>query len=284
MAYAWQANGYTSGDLSLRAPHLFDGYSVVDMAYTKAPYPVVWAVSTSGNLLGFTYIPEQQVGAWHWHDTDGIFESVTVVAEGQNDVPYFVVKRTINGQTKRYIECLHGRQFVDPADAFFVDCGLTYTGAAATTISGLSHLEGKTVSILGDGAVMPPQVVTGGAITLPQAVSKAQIGLPITADGKTLPVAYEASDFGQGRPKNVNQIWLRVYRSGGIFAGPDFDNLTEVKQRTTEPYGSAPGLKTDEIRLVLPPSWAAGGQVCFRQADPLPLTLVSLTAEIAIGG
>lgn len=284
MAYAWQASGYVTGDLSLRAPHLFDGYEVVDMAYAKAPIPIVWAVSTSGKLLGLTYIPEQQIGAWHWHDTDGEFESCTVVAEGQEDVLYVIVKRTIDGVTKRYVEFLHTRRFSDQQDAYFVDCGLTYSGAPATTISGLDHLEGKTVSILGDGAVMPQAVVTGGAITLPEPVSTAQVGLPITADLQTLPLAFEAQGYGQGRPKNVDRAWLRVYRSSGIFVGPDTAHLTEVKQRTNEVYGAAPALKTDEIPIDIAPSWGANAQVVVRQADPLPLTVTGMSLEVTIGG
>ncbi len=285
LAYAWQANGYVSGDLSLRAPHLFDTLDIIDMGYAKAPYPIVWAVSSNGNLLGITYIPEQQIGAWHHHDTDGLFESVAVVAEGRNDVPYFVVNRTINGVQKRYIECLHDRIFVNQQDAFFVDCGLTFTTVTpASTITGLGYLEGKTVSILGDGAVMPQCVVTGGSITLSQPVSTAQIGLPITADAQTLPAAFATEGYGQGRPKNVDAVWLRVYRSSGIFAGPDFSSLTEVKQRTTEPYGSPPALKTDEIRLPISPSWGNSGQMCVRQADPLPLTIASVSLELTVGG
>ena len=77
-----------TGDLLLRAPHLFDGYEIVDMAYSKAPQPIVWFVSDSGRLFGLTYVPEQQVGAWHWHGTDGIFESCAVVAEGSEDFLY----------------------------------------------------------------------------------------------------------------------------------------------------------------------------------------------------
>ena len=76
---------------------------------------------------------------------------------------------------------------------------------------------------------------------------------------------------------------MRVYRSSGIFAGPDADNLTEAKQRTTENYGAPPALKSDEIQLVITPSWNNSGQVFVRQADPLPLTLVSMTLEVAIG-
>jgi hypothetical protein len=284
MAYAYQANGYVSGDLCLRATHLFNYLQLIDMAYAKSPYPVIWAVSSSGNLLGLTYIPEQQIGAWHRHDTDGVFESVAVVAEGQEDVPYFVVRRTINGTSKRYIERLHTRQFATQSDAFFVDCGLTYSGSPATTISGLSHLEGKTVSILGDGAVMPQAVVTGGAITLQQAVSKAQIGLPITADAQTLPVALDTPGFAQGNKMNVSEVWLRIYKSSGVFAGPRFDKLTQFKQRTTEPYNSPPMLDTDVIRIAIAPSWGVGGQVCIRQADPLPLTVALMTPILAEGG
>ena len=286
LAYNWQASGFVTGDLSLRAPHLFDSYNVIDMCYSKAPMPVVWFVSTSGKLLGITYVPEQQIGAWHWHDTDGVFESCTCVAEGDEDALYCVIRRTINGTSKRYIERLHSRQFVDPADAFFVDCGLTYDGVPADVISGLSHLEGKTVNILADGAVHPPRVVTGGSITLDQEASKIQIGLPITADVQTLPVALQLRDgsAAQGHAKNVNKIWLRVYRSSGIFVGPSADDLVEAKQRTVESYGSAPALKTDEISMVLPPAWGQSGQVFVRQSDPLPLTLVALTLEVALGG
>jgi hypothetical protein len=286
LAYNWQASGFITGDLSLRAPHLFDTFDIVDMAYAKAPQPMVWFVSTSGRLLGLTYVPEQQVGAWHWHDTDGVFESCTVVAEGGEDALYCVIRRTINGNSVRYVERMASRQFTDQADAFFVDSGATYSGVPADVISGLSHLEGKTVSILADGAVHPQRVVTGGSITLDIEASTVQIGLPIEADLQTLPLAVQLQDgsFGQGRFKNVNKVWLRVYRSSGIFVGPSASELTEAKQRTTENYGTPPALKSEEIPIVLTPSWADSGQIFVRQSDPLPLTVVSMTAEVALGG
>lgn len=283
-AYNWQANGFITGDLSLRSAHLFDSYDVKDISYSKAPQPIVWMVSTSGKLLGFTYVPEQQIGAWHQHDTDGVFESCCVVAEGAEDILYCLVRRTINGSSKRYVERLHSRQFVDQADAFFVDCGLTYDGAPASTISGLSHLEGKMVNILADGAVHPQRVVTSGSITLDVQASTVQVGLPITADMQTLPLAMQVDGFGQGRMKNINKAWLRVFRSSGIFIGPNADNLVEAKQRKEEMYGTPPALKSEEIQIMLTPSWSDGGQIYVRQADPLPLTIVALTLEVATGG
>jgi hypothetical protein len=285
MAYAYQAGGYVTGDLSLRAPHLFNGFDIVDLAYAKAPYPLVWAVSSSGKLIGLTYVPEQQVGAIHQHDTDGLFESCCVVAEGAEDVLYVIVKRTINGSATRYVERMQSRQFATLADAFFIDAGATYSGAATTTITGLTWLEGKTVSVLGDGAVFPQKIVAGGSITLEQACSKVQVGLQIVADVQTLPLSLQIdASYGQGRLKNVNKVWLRVYRSSGVFAGPSVDRLVQFKQRTTEVYGAPPNLQSDEIEISLEPSWQSGGQIFVRQSDPLPLTLTSMTVEAALGG
>lgn len=285
LAYNWQAGGYVTGDLSLRAPHLVDGLEIVDMAFSKSPYPVVWMVSSSGKLLGLTYVPEQQIGAWHQHDTDGAFESVAVVAEGADDVLYAVVRRNINGINRRYVERMRPRPFATLADAFFVDSGLTYSGLPVTVISGLGHLEGKLVSVLADGAVHRPLVVLGGAITLDVPASKVHVGLPITADLQTLPLAIEgAPALGQGQNKNINKVFLRVFKSSGMRVGPSFDMLVEAKIRTTEPYGSPPALQTREVEVVTRGAWGLDGQACIRQSDPLPLTVVSLTLDIATGG
>lgn len=288
LAYNWQASGFITGDLSLRVPHLFDGFNVVDMTYVQAPMPIVWFVSSNGKLLGLTYVPEQQVGAWHWHDTEGAFESCAAVTEGDEDILYCVISRTINGNPVRYIECLASRRFSEVKDAFFVDCGGTYEGAPTTTISGLDYLEGMIVNILADGAVHPRRTVSGGQIQLDVAASKVHVGMPITADLETLPIAVqlERSDgaFGQGRTKNVNKAWLRVFNSSGIWVGPDIDQLREMKQRTVEPYGTPPTLKTGELDIVMSPEWGKSGQICVRQSDPLPVTVISLTAEISSGG
>ena len=372
LGYNWQANGFITGDLSLRAAHLFDNFAILDMGMAKAPLPVVWFVNNQGKLLGLTYVPEQAVGAWHQHDTDGLFESVAVVAEGADDVVYCVIKRTINGASKRYIERMGTRIFASQRDSFFVDCGATYNGTntntgqnvtisggtnytrgesvtitanynlfnappsvadkddaivlvdgtttyrcvilstssqtvatvkldkdlpaslrntgittyevARNTISGLSYIEGKTVSILADGAVHPQRVVSSGSVTLERAASVVHVGLEYNSDLQSLPLALQVEAFGQGRVKNLNHVWLRVLESSGIFAGPSSDKLIEAKQRTTEPYGSPPNLKTEDIKIMLTPTWQDNGQLFVRQTDPLPLTVVGLTLEVSIGG
>lgn len=115
-------------DLTARAPHLFRNKTIVDWSYQKYPFSVIWAVMSDGTLNGFTYMEEQQVYAWHRHQTDGFFESVCCIREGEESVVYFVIRREIDGETKRYIEKFAPRYFKDIRDAFFLDSGLTYDG------------------------------------------------------------------------------------------------------------------------------------------------------------
>lgn len=283
LAYSRDAGGFITADISLRAPHLFDGYRLVDMAFGKAPWPLVWLISTDGRLIGNTYVPEQQIGAWHWHQTDGAFETCAVVAEGDEDMLYVVVRRSINGQTRRYIERLESRAFGAQEDAFFVDSGLSYHGMPVKTLKKLDHLEGKTVSILADGAVHVPQTVTNGEIRLQHAAKKIHVGLPYTAEIQTLPVVGDIDNGkGRGLTKNVNKIWLDVIRSSGIWVGPDENRLVANKQRTTEPLGTPPRLKTEQIEVTVYPDWNDYGQILIQQRDPLPLAIVSLTTEVAL--
>jgi hypothetical protein len=286
LAYSWEANSYRTVDVSLLTPHRFNGYTVQQIAYTRAPDQMLWAVRDDGVLLGMSYVPDQQVFGWHAHDTDGTFESVTVVSEGNEDVLYAVVKRNVAGRDVRYIERLNTRIYTEPEDAFFVDSGLTYDGAAATAFTGLYHLEGETVHILADGAVASSATVTGGAVTIGTAASVVHIGLPVTADLRTLPLALEgAQASGQGTVKNVNKVHLRVANSSLVQAGPSFNRLRLYPARAvSDPYGSPPAIVNGEISLSIDPSWSQDGAVCLRQEDPLPLTVLSMTLEFQAGG
>ena len=278
MGYQQQAGGYTSSDLCLRSAHFFDFKTIVDSATSKAPLPIVYFVSSDGSLLGLTYIPDQEVAAWHQHTTDGRFESVCVVSEGDEDHLYVVVQRTINGVKKRYVERMWDIAMSGLEEAFYVDAGGVYEGEPATTISNLDWLEGKTVSILADGSVQAQQVVKGGKVTLQFPAKRVVVGLPYHAELQTLPLAIsDAPAMGAGRMKNVYKAYLRVYCSSGVMAGPEWDRLVEYKQRTIEQPGQPPNLVTGEIELQLRSQWDDGGDVCIRQADPLPLTVQSIT-------
>lgn len=277
---------YRSIDASILATHLFDGHQITQLAYTRAPDSTLWAVRDDGVLLGMTYVPDQQVYGWHQHHTAGAFESIAVIPENNEDTLYAVVRRVVDGRTVRYIERLKPRMFTEQADAFFVDSGLTYSGAPVTTITGLWHLEGKAVQVLADGAVVVGKTVLDGQITLPTAASVVHIGLAYVSDMVTLPLAYEgAPASGQGTMKNVGKVHLRVVRSSVAKAGPNFSNLREYPARlVSDPYGSPPSLQTREVSLSIDPSWNTDGTVCVRQDQPLPLTVAALALDTAVGG
>lgn len=283
ITFSNEAQGYVNSDLSLRAPHLFDDLTVVDLAYQRSPYPIIWAVSSDGRLLGLTYVPEQNVYAFHQHATDGLFESVAVVAEGEEDALYAIVQRTVNGQTVRYVERLARRRETLDA-AFFVDAGATYTGPQTDVLTGLSHLEGCTVAVLADGAVLPQRRVVGGAINLEHPASRIVVGLPIVADAQTLPLAFDAQASGQGRAKSAVQAWVRLYKSSALKVGPDPTRLVEMKLRTGEPYSSPPALHSGEVALKLLPALTDGGQIYLRQDQPLPSTVVAMALEASVYG
>lgn len=141
IAYDFASDGYKGNDLTAFSDHLVEGHTLQDVAYSKSPYSVVWYVRDDGTLLGLTYMRDQSVVGWHRHDTyGGTFESVCCIPEGDEESTYVIVKRTINGVTKRYVERLSTRIFADVKDAFFVDCGLTYdgrnTGSTTLTLTG----------------------------------------------------------------------------------------------------------------------------------------------------
>jgi hypothetical protein len=285
MRYALESNAYDSADASVYAPHFFDGHTIEDWTYQRSPQPVAWAVRDDGVLLGMTYMPEQEIQAWHQHDTiGGAFESVCAIPESTNeDMVYAVVNRTVDGNTRRYIERMHVRRFDTVADAFFVDSGLTYDGVSTDTITGLHHLTGETVNALVDGNVVKDLTVVAGGVTLPYEGEKVQIGLPITADLKTLPVVMQVEALFQGQAKNINRVAMRVHSSRGIWAGFDEDHLTELAMRTSEVWGAPTNLATEEVDLTLLGDWNQDGAVLVRQEDPLPLSILSMVLEVVQG-
>jgi len=282
--YEFASDAYTGNNLVVLAYHLFQNYTLSSWAYAQAPDSIVWVVRNDGVLLSLTYMKEHDVFAWSWHQTEGLFEDVVSVSEGQEDVPYFIVKRIINGQTKRYIERLHSRTFSTVEDAFFVDSGLTYSGSLATIISGLWHLEGESVVALADGNVVKDLTITNGAVTLPNAATKTHIGKAYTSELRTLSIDFQTQQgTAQGRLKRVGKAVIRVKDSRGIWMGPSEDKLTEFKQRSTEAWDAAMSLYTGDINQPFDAHWSRDGDMWIKQFDPLPMTIEFISPEIAGG-
>lgn len=285
LRYAFEQDGYTGNDLTVFVPHYFLADRIAGWAFSKNPYSIVWVYTESGRLLSLTYKREHQVWAWCDHDlSGGKVESMTVIPEDDYDRLYMVVRRTINSATKRYIERMDNRDFVDVADAWFVDCGIKYEGAATTTITGLDHLEGETVSALADGNVVENLVVSSGSVTLPAAASKVICGLPYYSEIENLPPAVELQDVGssRGRPMKAPELRLQLEKTRGIKAGPSRDKLNELVQTAgdlSEPIAMLTGI----YKIQQYPQWDKDGTVVVRQDYPLPMTVLGLAPNYTIG-
>jgi hypothetical protein len=154
------------------------------------------------------------------------------------------------------------------------------------TLSGLDYLAGQSVAILADGVVQPQQVVPdNGVLSLAYPAGVIQVGLPITAILETLPAALAGeAALGQGRVKNVNQVWARCVDFCGCSVGPSMAELVTVPPLAYQADGVTPKLSNGEFRVDIMPAFTAEGGVVIAQTQPLPLTVCDVTLEAVFGG
>jgi len=286
IGYDFASDSYTGTDLTLLAEHLFRSRTITQWAYQQEPNGIVWCVCNDGQLLGFTYLREQDVWGWHRHETDGTFDSVVTIPGDDGDEVWFIVKRTIGGVTKRYVEQLAARTYsTSVSDQYFVDCGLSYNGTATATFTGLNHLEGKTVAILADGNVMPRKVVASGSVTIDNTASVVHIGLPYTCDLQTLNVEFQGNDGTiQTRYKNITKATLRLEKTRETFIGTTFDEMYEIKLREDENYDQATQMFTGDQEMNCIGGSSKEAQICVRVSNPVPITVLAIVAEVALDG
>lgn len=290
LGYEFSSDKYTGNDLSLMSEHLFEGKQITAMAYAAEPYSIVWCIRDDGVMLGLTYQREHQVWGWHQHTTQGEFESVASVTEGDRDAVYVIVKRNVNGSDVRYVERLEPRESITAADAFYVDSGLTYNGSPATIISGLDHLEGETVSILSDGYTVPDQVVSSGQITLTRAASKVHVGLKYTPVIETLDIDLaSAAQTVKAQSVSVAKVTMEVEGTRGGFVAPLKDDgstgdFQEIKPRFDTDGYDAIALKTYQQEVFVQSQWGKSGGVRVEQRAPLPMAILSVIPQVDVGG
>jgi hypothetical protein len=166
----------------------------------------------------------------------------------------------------------------DIEDAFFVDSGLTYSGTAATTISGLDHLEGETLSVMANGSVHPNVTVSSGSITLNRSTTKAHIGLPFSSTLQTMRIDSGGTEgTSQGKTKRVRDVTLRVYRSVGAKIGPSTSNLELIPFRDSSmAMDEAVPMYTGDKDVEFPSGYETDGFVVVVQDQPLPLTVLAI--------
>ena len=287
LVFDLNTDSYQAPDMTLLAEHITES-GIKEMSLQQEPDNVVWCVLENGKFVGMTYRREENVVAWHEHLLGGAFgtdafghaESVaTIPGDLNEDDTYLVVKRTVGGATKRFIEYFKTFDFgEDVEDAFFVDSGATYSGSAATNITGLDHLEGQTVSILANGAVHPDKVVSSGAVTLDFSVTKAHIGLNFTSTLQTMRIdAGGTEGTAQGKTKRIHEVVLRLFRTVGVLVGSSETEIDRIPFRSSAgAMTSATPLFTGDKEIEFRGGFDTDGFIVVQQNQPLPLTIIGI--------
>lgn len=286
LTYEITKGKFSVADLSVVSQHFFQGHQLVSWTYAEDPWGLVYAVRDDGAMLVCTLIRDQEMLAWSEWTTDGEYESVACVPEGTEDGVYVVVARSVNGSTVRYVERLSSRVFDEDTDATTevncLDCAKAYTRAAATAVTGLSHLEAKEVYALADGAVQGPFTVTGGAIDLNVAAAEVTVGLRYRCLLQKLPPAVQGSEL-RTKTKGVSHLAVEFEASRGFKVGPSEDKLYEWQQRQVSDNFDALALQTGIVRQAVGSGFDLDACVCVVQDDPLPLTVLAVTMELQVG-
>ena len=356
LAYNFDVDGYVAPDLTILAEHITEG-GVTQMAYQEEPLSIIYAVREDGELVALTYQRDQQVVAWHRHIFGGAFGTGNAVCESVAVIPtdldeyevYVIIKRTINGATKRYVEVLNTFDFTetDNTSFNFLDSQLNYDGVSTTlngditnsastitltdassfnssgkikinkeiiaytgkssndltgctrgqnlttaaahtsgdtvdqvveTISGLTHLEGQTVSILADGATHPTKTVSSAAIGLDRPAKKVKVGLSYTSLLQTMRIdAGSQNGTSQGKTKRIYEITLRLFETVGVEVGPDLNNMERIPFRSSaNPMNEGIAPFTGDKEVEFRGNYDTDGFIFVRQTQPLPLTILSL--------
>ena len=213
-------------------------------------------------------------------------ESVAVIPTDDKEYQtWVIVKRTVNGITRRYVEFLNELDFdeTDNTSFNFLDSSLSYSGSAVTTLSGLDHLEGQVVAILADGATHPNKIVSSGAITLDRSAKSVKIGLAFTSLLQTMRIDAGSQDgTSQAKTKRIYDITVRMYETIGVEVGPDLSEMERIPFRTSanlmdEGIPPFTGDKQVEFRG----NYETDGFIFVRQNQPLPFTILSLYPRLA---
>lgn len=271
LRYSFESDAYEPSDLTTLAEHI-TGTGVTAWAWQDSPERTFWLVRDDGVLLALTYYPQHDVVGWARHITDGVVESIACIPGAVGDELYVIVRRTVGGQQVRYVE----RLVAD--DTIYLDSSLSYDGAPVSSVSGLSHLEGREVAVMADGSPIPSRVVTDGSVTLDAPASKVHVGLPYRALLEpTDPDLGAVNGSAQGRRKRIIEVAFDVLRSAAAKYGPDEDhlNLMEGGPPITA-FDTSRALKTGQMRCPFNGDWSDELKMVVVHDTPIPFMLRSL--------
>lgn len=300
MGYQYNVDGYVAPDVTVMAEHITDG-GITMLAYQQEPDLLMFAVRGDGAMLTCTLDRDQSVIGWAKHYTEGAFESVAAIPNGDRDEVWVIVRRTVNGATVRYLEIfdetfapiLPGAAYTGfppaPVAAVYgctVDCGKSFDNASGQTVFNVPHLIGKMVDIVADGSVMAQQVVGGsGNVTLTRASHRTLIGLHFRTEiGLLTPEVGSGTGTAQGNSMRTSEITLRFLNTIGarVLDGEGHEQEVPFRRFGADVLDRAPALFTGNVRIETL-GWDRGrSELTIVQEQPLPMHLLSAMRKFTV--
>lgn len=271
-------SSYAPIDLTAITPEIAQ-VGIVRMAIQRRPDTRIHVILADGRVALLVYDRTEEVRAWVYLRTEGEYEDVVVLPGLEEDRVYYTVKRTINGNTARYLEKValqtecEGGPINKQADSFVV-----YQGTATDTISGLDHLEGENVVVWADGVFIGAFEVASGSVTLSREVENAVLGLGYQA-------WYRSAKLGQlSKRKNISRLALLLHKTHyqGVQYGQDFDYLDELpldefhEESTENTVWDSFDRDSFEVNGMTEPE----ARLCLTAQAPKPATILAAVIEI----
>jgi len=310
----YDGDKYRSLDLTAMAEHITDS-GITCVAYQHNPDSIVWCCLDDGSLVAMVYEKAEKVIAWFKVPIDGIVKSVCVIPGITEDEVWIAVKRNISGTETVFIEKFANRNFGNYInDAYFLDCGLTYStaekvtsngydvtwegqsvmsGDRFSTVSGLSYLNGETVSVLADGAVFDDAVVSSGAITLKldgttKTAQKAHVGKKYRS--KLVPMRMvTGTPYGssQGMITRVPKMSINFLNSLDVQYGASDAALSDINFNDAvleNSEDSIADLFTGEVTVSVNGGFSVQNPIVISTDSPLPCVIRSLAPRLEASG
>jgi hypothetical protein len=290
MAYSLEEDGHKPFEVTGAAEHITEsGIRLGPTAFQTRPDPRIYYVREDGELIALTYYHAEKVIGFTRYVTDGAFEAVACIPQsvtpaGFHDQVYVIVKRTIDGDTKRYIEMFEpeaaevsGRAW----SALYTDCAKAFDlGGVSTTVFSVPHLIGETVDVVIDGSYIGEYVVSAaGTVTVEDnraGTEHAEIGLHYESIAQTMRPAVEGA-MVEGLPRAWIKIWMRVFKTlGGKVMGQALRYEKKAIDATTR-------LATGDANITALGVNKDDGKVTFSQDQPYPMTVLAVFGDIVFG-
>lgn len=272
LKYSIGSSSYQAGSETILSEHLIK--TPIDMAKiehsTIDQGNYVYICNSDGSLIVYQTIDAQNINAFTPQETDGKFRRVT----GFDADVYFIVERVIDGQTVFYLEKLNYNTLLD--------CTFKHDYEEPTTvIGGVGFLNGKEVSVIGDGSYLGKYSVFAGQFNLPSPVTNIEVGLEWAPVIIPMPINIETQTGNNiFYKKNISHIMINVYNSDGVTVNGSPIPTTPMG---TYVMGSPPTPYSNVYQINISDGWGALQPIVISQAYPASFTLLSIQQLVNAG-